>query len=93
MFAAVDLHDDLHAILVGEPTGNKPNHYGQAAAFELPNSKLKVKYSTKHFHLIRNADPPSLKPDIFVPYSLVDYLAGRDPVLDAVLRRSPESRK
>jgi hypothetical protein len=87
MFAAVALHNDLHAILVGEPTGNKPNHYGQVSSFELPNSKLKVQYSTKHFYLIHNADPPSLNPDIYVLCSLEDYLAGRDPVLDAALRR------
>ena len=86
MFAAVDLHNDVHAILVGEPTSNKPNHYGQMESFELPNSKIKVTYSTKHFHLIRNADPPSLDPDIDVPCSLEDFLAGRNPVFDAVLR-------
>jgi hypothetical protein len=90
MFAAVELHNDLHAVLVGEPTGNKPNHYGQMETFELPNSKLKVSYSTKHFHMIRNADPSTLKPDIPVPCSLEDYMAGRDPVMDAVLRRSPK---
>ncbi len=86
VFAAVYFHNDLHTILIGEPTGNKPNHYGQFESFELPNSKLKVQYSTKHFHLVRDADPPSLDPDVFVQRSLEDYLAGRDPVLDAALR-------
>jgi hypothetical protein len=85
MFAAMNFRDGLHAILVGEPTGNKPNHYGQAESFVLPNSKLKVAYSTKHFHLIQDADPSTLAPDIFVPYSLNDFLAGRDPVLEAAL--------
>jgi len=89
MFAALDLRKDLGALLVGEPTGNKPNHYGEVGSFELPNSKLKVQYSTKHMHPIRNADPPSLAPDVYVPCLLEDYLAGRDPVLDVVLRRSP----
>jgi len=86
VFAAVYFRNDLHAILIGEPAGNKPNHYGQFESFELPNSKLKVQYSTKHFHLMSDADPPSVKPDIFVQRSLEDYLAGRDPVLDAALR-------
>jgi hypothetical protein len=44
-----------------------------------------VAYSTKHFHLIQDADPSTLAPDIFVPYSLNDFLAGRDPVLEAAL--------
>jgi hypothetical protein len=30
-----------------------------------------------------------LNPDIYVPYTLEDYLAGRDPVLDAVLHGRP----
>jgi len=47
--AVMDFPHDLHAILVGEPTGNKPNHYGQQQNFELPNSRLMVHYSTKHF--------------------------------------------
>jgi hypothetical protein len=87
IFAVNRLQGDLHAILIGQPTGNKPNHFGQVASFELPNSKLKVKYSTKHFHMVRNGDPRSFDPDIDVPYSLEDFLAGRDPVFDAALRR------
>jgi C-terminal processing protease CtpA/Prc len=75
----------FHAILVGEPAGNKPNHYGSAESFNLPNSKLAVEYSTKYAHLIRDADPLSLEPDITVPSTLNDFLAGRDPVLGAAL--------
>ena len=86
VFAAVSFRNDLHAVLVGEPAGNKPNHYGQFDSFELPNSKLKVQYSTKHFYLMPDSDPPSLEPDIFVQRSFEDYLAGRDPVFDAALR-------
>ena len=51
----------------------------------LPNSKLKVQYSTQYVRQIHDADPLSLDPDIFVPYSLNDFLAGRDPVLEAAL--------
>jgi C-terminal processing protease CtpA/Prc len=85
MFAAMDFRDGIHAILVGEPPGNKPNHYGEQRNFSLPNSKLMVNYSTKHFHLIKDADPSTLKPDIAVRRSLGDFLAGRDPVLEAAL--------
>jgi hypothetical protein len=85
MFAATDFRGSLHAILMGEPTGNKPNHYGQQASFRLPNSNLMVRYSIKHFRLLQDSDPSTLAPDILVPYSLNDFLAGRDPVLDAAL--------
>ena len=85
MNTAVNFRNGLNAILVGEPAGIKPNHYGQAESFMLPNSKLKVQYSTKYVRKIHDADPLSLDPDIFVPYSLNDFLAGRDPVLEAAL--------
>jgi hypothetical protein len=85
MDEAVVFRMRLHAILVGEPAGNKPNHYGQAESFTLPNSKLEVQYTTRYVHKIRDADPLSLDPDIVVPYSLNDFLAGRDPVLEAAL--------
>ncbi len=87
LMAAVDFHDRLHAILVGGPTGNKPNHCGEQQSFELPNSKLLVHYSTKHFILVPNADPSTLAPDVAVPVSLNDFLIGRDPVLETVLRQ------
>jgi hypothetical protein len=86
VMAVMDFRNDLHAILVGEPTGNKPNHYGQQQNFELPNSRLMVHYSTKHFRLTPDADPPTVEPDILAPASLADFLAGRDPALDAALR-------
>jgi hypothetical protein len=86
LMAAMDFRDRLHAILIGGPTGNKPNHFGEQRNFSLPNSRLVVHYSTKHFHLVRDADPSTLAPDIFVPYSLNDFLAGRDPALDAAIR-------
>jgi hypothetical protein len=85
-FAVKAFRADLHAILVGEPSGNKPNHYGQAESFMLPNSRLKVQYATKHFHMVKDGDPPAFYPDVPAAASLQDYLAGRDPVLDAALR-------
>lgn len=77
------------AIFVGEPTGGKPNHYGEVKYFTLPNSGLAVTYSTKYF---RNApeDTPSLFPDQLIELSIDDYLKGRDPVLEAILLQSNE---
>ncbi len=77
---------ELHAILVGEPPSNKPNHYGSVNSFELPNSHLKLNYSEKQIRLIRNADPDTLAPDVLVRQTLADYLAGRDRVLETALR-------
>src|SRR5436309_2866026 len=34
---------------VGEPTGGRPNSYGQVQSFALPNSGLIVSYSSQYF--------------------------------------------
>ena len=85
--AALDLRNDFHAQLVGRPTGGKPNSYGDPGMIVLPNSKLRVHYTVKFIRLSPNSDPPSLEPDLAAPFSLDDYLAGRDPILDAALHR------
>ena len=76
----------FQAILVGEPSGNKPNHYGNADSFTLPDSRLQVLYSTQYVRKVLDADPLTLEPDIVVPCFLNDFLAGRDPVLETALR-------
>ncbi len=85
LWAAMSFHRSLHAILVGEPVGNKPNHYGDARSFVLPNSQIKVSYSVKHFRMLPNGDPPSLYPDVTVPNAYEDFIAGRDRVLETAL--------
>jgi hypothetical protein len=86
---AYDLQHELHARLLGEPTGEKPNSYGEVRSFQLPNSHLRVQYSVKFFRLLEDRDPAAFEPDIRVGRTLEDALAGRDPVLDAALRVKP----
>ena len=81
---ALKLRRDTNTIFVGEPTGGKPNHYGQVETFALPYSKLRIRHSTKHFHFSKE-DSPSLIPDIQVDVSSSDYFSGKDPVLQAIL--------
>ncbi len=85
MDAAADFRSRLHAILIGEPLGERPNTYAEVSTFTLPNSGLVVRYSTKYFRAVTDADPASLEPDVLVTRSVADFLAGRDPVLDAAL--------
>lgn len=75
----------FNATFVGEPTGGKPNCFGEVHSFGLPNSGITVNYAVKHFQLTDDGDPPSREPDIVVTRSREDFLAGRDPVLDAVI--------
>lgn len=79
------LKSATQAILIGEPTGQKPNAFGEVRAFQLPHSKLNVNYSTKFWQRMEG-DPQTLAPDILVEPTFADYAAGRDPVLDAILK-------
>lgn len=83
--AAVDFRHELHATLVGEATGEKLNGYGEVKVLTLPNSGLKMQYSTKFFHLGKDEEG-ALEPDVKASTSLREALAGRDPVLEAALR-------
>ena len=87
MMAAFDFRDQLHAILVGEPIGGKPNEYGEVKVFRLPNSNIEVQYTTKYFQLFKDSDPSTLEPDVTVVRAIADFLNGGDPVLDAALNR------
>jgi len=72
---AMELRRRLQAVLVGSPTGGKPNSYGEVQ-------------SMKRFHPISDSDPASLEPDVVVPFAVADFLAGRDPVLNAALEHA-----
>lgn len=84
---AITLKRELGAVLVGEPTGGRPNGYGEVKSFALPNSGLNVSYSTKFFRSWPDGDPESLEPDVPAAISSADYQAGRDPALEAIARR------
>jgi len=88
MMAAMDFKDELHAILVGEPTGGKPNGFGEVKRATLPNSNLAIYYPTKYFRPISDADPDSIMPDIGVSLKLEDFLSGRDPALEKAISNS-----
>jgi hypothetical protein len=77
------------AVVVGEPTGGKPNHFGQVTGISLPYSGLHVGVSTKTFRRLDD-DPATLEPDILVRLCHADLVKGLDPVLAAVLRHEAD---
>ena len=81
MINAAQLKYLTNAILVGEPTGGKPNSFGEVRSFRLPNSGLTIFYSTRFFDLLPD-DPPYISPEIFVDVTAADYFAGHDAVFD-----------
>ncbi|GAB4552233.1 MAG: S41 family peptidase [Anaerolineae bacterium] len=83
---AITLDKDTAAVLVGEPTGGKPNHYGEVRSFSLPNSGLHVQYATRYWRNYPDGDPLSLEPEIAAPPTIESVLSGRDPAFEAALR-------
>jgi len=85
---AAKLKADAGAVLMGEPTGQKPNAYGEVKTFRLPRSHIEVRYSTR-FWKTEEGDRPSMDPDVTVEVSSADYLGCKDPVLEAALAYRP----
>ena len=83
---AITLSQDTNAVLVGEPTGGKPNHYGEVRRFRLPNVGLLVQYSTRYWLNYPGSDPLTLEPDVRAAVTVEDLLAGRDPALEIALQ-------
>jgi hypothetical protein len=84
MVNAIDMRKELNAVLVGEPTGSKPNSYSENDELTLPNSHIEVSYSTRYYKF-QNQDTPSLMPDKLIEPSWDSYPSGRDPVLEWIL--------
>lgn len=83
------LRDNCGAVLIGEPTGGKPNHFGQLGRFELPNTGLTVSHSTRWFQKVEG-DPDAVHPDVLIPWRSGPLFAGEDPVMEAALTYEPE---
>lgn len=71
---AYDFKNNTNAKIIGEPSGGKPNCYGEILKFTLPNSKLEVTYSTKFYKLIEDDFIDSLYPDEVVLETIEDYI-------------------
>jgi hypothetical protein len=72
---------------VGEAPGGGLDIYGDVVVVTLPASKIVVLISGR-FH---DKAPPgdtrlAIPPDVSVEVSWADYVAGRDPVLEAALK-------
>jgi hypothetical protein len=90
-FLAIDLERHTRTLFVGEPTGARPNHYGESTWFALPHSGLMIGYSSLYWQY---SDPRDMRP--WVPPGLAaeltsaDYAANRDPALQAIFDYKPQ---
>ena len=89
---SIALERETNATTVGEPTGGKPNQFGEIKPFYLPNSGMGVWYSTKYFVTAPElGEAPSFKPEVHIPLTSSDYFSGRDPVMEWILGEREEN--
>lgn len=82
---AAQLYMETNATFVGEPVGQKPNHWGQVRSSVLTNSNIGLYLSSKYMKMMADSDPDTIAPDISIPWNHVDYFKGIDTILDAIL--------
>jgi C-terminal processing protease CtpA/Prc len=78
------------ATLVGEPTGESTNDFGETYTFTLPNSRLQITTTTS-FDIGVDCDEThtnAVAPDIYIKQSVQHLLDGRDPVLEYVMKQA-----
>ena len=83
---ALDLRNEANAILVGGPTGMRPNHYGEHGELRLPNSGFRISYSTQYYRFGADSDS-AVVPDQRVEPTWTEFQAGRDPAMEWILSR------
>ena len=87
---AVELQE-MGIPLVGEAASGSVDHFGSVSGFSLPNSGIQIGVSSKYIDLgtLLDADAgrgvESLEPDIAVPQTMADTLAGRDTAVEWLL--------
>lgn len=80
---AIDMQNSTNATLIGEPTGGKPNHYGEVKSILLTNVNATVYYSSNYF---KNVDKEvvSIYPYKIIELKAEDYFKGIDNFLDSI---------
>lgn len=83
IFNTIYFKEKTNAIIIGEETGGKPNHFGFVKSFTLPYSEIKVTYSSEFWKLTEK-DTNTITPDAIIECSFNDYKNGIDPVFEFV---------
>ncbi|GCD12195.1 S41 family peptidase [Clostridium tagluense] len=81
------LKENTSAIFLGEPTGGKPNCYGEVQRFILKNSGLTVCYSTEYYKIIEDDTLLSLLPDVNIDFTIQNYINNEDPCFEYINKK------
>jgi hypothetical protein len=84
-----ELEDRADPMLVGEPSGGSPNLYGDTISVTLPETGWSAQIAAVHWAPAGPDARLAFEPDVPVELTSEDFVAGRDPVLNAALRLAP----
>ncbi|MDQ2076885.1 hypothetical protein [Marinimicrobium sp. ABcell2] len=81
-----DINRLTDAVIVGEPSGSRPNHLGEAGWFKLPYSGVWGIVSSQH-HQASMAEDHRLwvAPHLPVTLSSENYFSGEDPAMNQII--------
>ncbi|NOT33222.1 MAG: hypothetical protein HOP12_03530 [Candidatus Eisenbacteria bacterium] len=86
MNAAVFLDERTRALFIGEPTGGRVNHYGDAPERDTPNFGMMLQVSTVPWtSRFPNDDRAWIAPEHAVPSTFADWREAKDRALDSAL--------
>lgn len=80
-----DFRRETEAILVGEPTGARPNGYQENHIFTLPLSKLRLSCSMLKYRFQPDSEADAVFPDQRIDPDWTLFRAGKDPALQWIL--------
>ena len=87
MTNVTDFRRETEAILVGEPTGARPNGFQENYLFTLPLSKLRVSCSMLKYRFQPDSEADAVFPDQRIDPDWRLFRAGRDAALEWILTR------
>jgi hypothetical protein len=89
---ATDIERHTPALFVGEPTGGRPNSYGEVRRFRLPKSGIEIRYSAWYYqHSSPDDRRPAILPDLVAEMTADSLARGEDPALLAIARYRPRT--
>ncbi|HEY2322632.1 MAG TPA: hypothetical protein VGJ82_07175 [Thermoanaerobaculia bacterium] len=76
-----------NATIIGEPAGAAMNSYGDPVERDFPKTGLVLEVSSLRHDMANSDDVREFVPvDIPAPFSFADYVSGRDPAVDPIVR-------
>lgn len=92
MTNVTDFRRETEAILVGEPTGARPNGYQENHWFTLPNSKLKASCAMRKYRFQPLSQSDAVFPDQRIDPDWRFFREGKDAALKWILAHGGQNR-